>query len=761
MADDPNTERKTPTDLGTVTIRASGYKKDSSSQKKENVLNRYRSYTYNFTLAVIRKKDAENPEYTGGDLDIVIAKSGGKGVDHMPGTSAEAKGFNKSSSGRFDFFIDTVEISTDMAFSEKGSVAQPAATMKFEIIEPYSINGFIEALHVASLAADFPTYAEAVFVLKMQFLGYPDDADLPEPEPVGEKAERYFMFKLSDVQMDVTEKGTRYRCAGNPWRTMALGQANQLKEPASLRGSTVKTALENFFENINNQIKAADKSSKAGASAGNHDVYEIKFPDIVNGKETGSSNKIAEAKIATALKENQLYAFLDPAVSTKSNSLKTGNTAASSVPSDYVMKDTQIQFAEGRLINEAIAAVIRDSTYPRDILENVAGKTDEFGMITYFTVLTETIPLKNYDAASRRPFRKYVFKVVPYQVHITLVPGYEAVPYKAETLNPLIWRRYNYIYTGKNIDVLNFKLNFNLAFQAELPKANANNDTPGAARGAAPDATVDVKRKDANVEAIKSDQNASGTAVTTPKATSMSKVADGTAGQVSDDPYWTLARNMHSAIVKSEGGSLLVGDLEILGDPYYLVTGAFNNAVPEPYSTGITKTGEASHLYGPVIIGLEFRNPQDLGTFEQGGFLQFQDTERVPFGGVYRVSRADSTFKEGQFRQVLRIERLQSQLPPDSKIAAGNLGDVTATEPNKQDTPVADTTKASSVVPPASTSPKLPPIQPPSLAPLADISIKDIANTAISSAASNFKNPLAGLTDAKTFTSSILSKFGK
>jgi hypothetical protein len=218
---------------------------------------------------------------------------------------------------------------------------------------------------------------------------------------------------------------------------------------------------------------------------------------------------------------------------------------------------------------------------------------------------------------------------------------------------------------------------------------------------------------------------------------------------------------MHSAIVDARGGSLIMGELEILGDPFYLVTGAFNNTAPEVESTGITVTGEAAHLYGLVVIGLEFRNPQDIGTFEQGGLLQFQDNERVPFGGVFSVSSVNSTFKEGQFKQVLIIQRLPGQLPPESKTAPGNLRDAIATEPNKQDTPVADTTNASSVVPARSTSPRLPVIQPPSLAPLADISAKDLASTALATAVSGFKNPLAALADPKTFASSVLSKFGK
>ena len=350
---------------------------------------------------------------------------------------------------------------------------------------------------------------------------------------------------------------------------------------------------------------------------------------------------------------------------------------------------------------------------------------------------------------------KWVYKIVPFKVHYSYVPGYSSIPFKAETLNPLIWRRYNYVYTGKNIDVLNFKLNFNLLWTDATVRANANNDTPGAARGAAPEATNDIKSKGANIEALKSDQNAGGSRVVNADAGSLSRQTDGTAGQPSDDPYWALARNMHNRLVSSDGASLLTGELEILGDPFYLVTGGIGNYTPREEEPGITANGEASYLYGMVFIGLEFRTPQDLGTFEQGGLLQFQDAQRVPFGGVYNVSEVRNSFREGQFRQVLTIQRIANQLPSTSKIAPEKPGDATVTEPNKLDTPVADNTQATAgiVVPSFA---KKPVIQPPSIAPLADISVSDLLSN---SAMSNFKNPIGSLLDK--VSSSVTTKFGK
>jgi hypothetical protein len=841
MADDINVENKTQklaTDMGTIEVSASRYKKTPTNFKKENVLNNFRSYTYNFTLAVVSDDDRKNSDaYDGPPLNFIIAKSGGKGSKGLPNTSdAAAKkrqadlyasdieptaeaisaakaavtsanasvGFNANSPGRFDFYIDNLEIDTNMAFSAQSSVTMPTKLI-FEVIEPYSINGFLEALHFASLAAGYPNYANGGFVLKLEFLGYPDNADLSVPTVVP-KSTRYFFFRFYEIQMELTEKGTKYRCACTPDGQKAFGQANVLKEPVSLKGKTVQESLENFFKNINEQLVAADKSGKAGASAGNHDIYEIQFPDIVAGKESGTTNDISKAQIAVPLRENQLYAFLDPATSKLPNAMKTDISVASSIPADYVMKDTQIQFSEGRLISEAIAAVVRDSTFVRDIAKDMKSKIDTAGFVNYFTIKTQTISLKKFDAASRRPFMKYIFKVTPYRIHYTSFPGYEAIPFEAKKLDPYLWRRYNYLYTGKNIDVLNFKLNFNLAFTSEIPKGNANNDTPGAARGAAPESSVEVKRTDTNIAVLKSDQTSGGSVATTPNATSISRVADGTAGQVSDDPYWTIARNMHASIVTQKGAALVLGDLEILGDPFYLVTGGIGNNTPPEENPGITTNGEASYLAGQVLISLEFRTPQDIGTLAEGGLLKFQDTSRAPFGGIFRVSKVSSTLKDGQFKQVLSIERMQGQVSSDSKTTPGDVGAATVTSPDKIDKPMADTTKAIVLsplagaalpsVPAALTNPlaavtagvvsaitskipslpsipaipipaidiKIPVIQPPTIAPLPELSVKDIAGAA------NFASGLAAKaaemasavnsSPLKSIADTVKSKFG-
>ena len=76
---------------------------------------------------------------------------------------------------------------------------------------------------------------------------------------------------------------------------------------------------------------------------------------------------------------------------------------------------------------------------------------------------------------------------------------------------------------------------------------------------------------------------------------------------------------------------------------------------PKPSTRGKTLSGEINHIYAAVLITINFRNPEDINSFEDGGMMKF-DSNRVPFSGVYQVTTVVSTFKV--FRKTFaRIKR--------------------------------------------------------------------------------------------------------
>ena len=684
---------------------------------QRNVLNNYRSITYSFTLAVLDNGDVADPNrYRNSELKNVILKSGGKGERAINGAAyaammaAKARSdfaahdprrvdladnekynkfedlkdfgtglvndFNKESPGKFDMFVSDVTIETMMSTNDSSNSTLPTK-IKFDIFEPYSINGFIEALYVASLAANYDSYLSAVFLLKLEFWGYPDNADLPEPELI-EGTERYFPFAFTEINVDVTENGTRYQCGGVPFNERAYGQTNVIKKPIKMEGRTVGEILENLFKNINAQVKESDDNSRKEKPQ-SYDRYFIKFPTRgTNGALTDKSNKNITDKLLTEiLKDNALYAMNKPEDTEKPNNYQADNAkkttadknAAEPESIKYNPGSSVVNFPQNMTINDAIASVVRDSDYVKNILKDMGRKPnvpDQFGFVEYFIIRLEATNQDKKDPLTKKFYQNFIYNVVPYMVHYTRIPGYGQSTIKEETFKKLSTRTYNYIYTGQNVDVINFKLNFNTLYFEAVPEAMGNKDTPPSKTGAAPGNSSEIRNNYANdySESVVEDDRRKTSQI--PKSpvktipTSIKPTVGVNAGQQKSDPYSVMARHMHESVVNSKA-SMITGDIEILGDPYYISTGGIGNYNPASVSRGTTKDGEADHTYGSVLITINFRNPLDFNSLKDGGLAKF-DSNRVPFSGVYQVLTAVSTFKDGIFKQKLDIMRMPGQV---------------------------------------------------------------------------------------------------
>lgn len=670
-----------------------------------NVLNSYRSATYNFTLAGLKKDYLKDPkQYRESELELVILRSGGKGLAGISTLGAPSQdelqkaqvsdnddprdrrlkasqqeandkkiennslieGFNRESPGRFDMFMENLEIETLMAFNQNSNLSLPTR-MTFDVIEPYSVNGFIESLHVASVGAGYTNYQQASFVLKVEFVGYPDDSAFPDPEQVPEST-RYFPIGLTGIDVDITERGTRYRCTAVPFDERAFGEPNVIKKPIKMSGVTVKEILENFIENINDQVKKIDNDGKA-VSGSQHNTYVIKFKKWdEDGKLIDDpEGKIAKSKLVELLKDNALYAMEDPGKTQKPNAYKADDQSQPSPSQQIKSPETikynpdksSVHFAEKTNIHDAITSVIRDSEYSRNILKNVKANIDQFGMIDYFMVKIEVVNKDTVDEVSKKPFQEFTYIVFPYKVHYKRLPNYGSDLIEEEKLKKLSKRTYNYIYSGQNLDILNFKLNFNTLFFEAVPVSMGNKDTPNTKTSSSPNNGADVKTTGTDAETQKKNEVPLNPVKTDPNYVSVNS-SPPNAGQQLDDPYSVLAKTMHNAIINSKA-SMITGEMEILGDPFYLIQGGIGNFVGEGNGRGKFKDGSVNHQYEQLLIVVNFRNPIDINKFEDGGMMFF-DERRVPFSGVYQVNKVISTFRDGSFKQRLEILRIPGQI---------------------------------------------------------------------------------------------------
>ena len=628
-----------------------------NSTIENNKLDPYRSVTYNFIFAAVSPDMLKDPDqkWRKSPLKYVIASSKGKGEKGISSDTATGDAvkliqtFNEQSPGALDLWIDNVEIDTIMAPNEQTGPAL-GTKVAFEVYEPFSVNGFIEALHVAAQAAGWDGYLNASFVLKIEFLGYPDAEKLSNQATLIDQ--KFIPVKITGSDIEITEQGTRYKVKGIPVNEVAYGNFNKLTAPVNMTGSNVGEVLKNLADSLTKSLK--DRAKKEKQDPDITDEYEILFPkrpDDGKSLDTKSQNEIYKAEINKTLTENNVYQFKD--LKEKENSPQGTDPNNKIDP-----KNSIVQFPANSDVMDIITAVIRDSQYLVNILKKVKDKaSSDDGMVEYFQIIVNAIPGK-FDSTNNVHCYKYQYLIVPYQVHTSKLPDQQFNKFSPKQFNKLVKRSYDYLYGGHNVDVLNFKLHFNnLYFQAS--NANQGNKPASETSNAA------APSKDQNVEKPKDqakDTNTTSVPVSGSRTLNdASRTNEPTnAGAHRDDPYWQLSYNAHQSILESV--NMILADIDIMGDPYYLCTSGMGNYIPKTKDISTTEDGEANFTSAPVVVRFNFRNPIDLG---KDGFLNF-GKELAPFSGLYQITKCVSKFNDGMFKQSLKGFRYQGQLPGDS-----------------------------------------------------------------------------------------------
>ena len=695
-------------DIDTIFNKGKGPKLLAASEN--NILHNYRSWTYNFALAAITAQALSNPRLLENDIKkFPVLNSAGKGTaglevsqsseNRAAGNFKNSKDlvdeFNKDSPGRFDMFIDNVDIRSVIGAGTPTSGSSVPTNIKFEVYEPYSMNGFIEALQVAAKAAGYPDYLKAVFALRVQFQGYSDTATNAQMRPeIVPMSTRYFTITMTQVEVDVNEQGTRYRIEAAPTQKMVLGLPNKLTSDIKVAGDTVGEVLKNFFDAINQMIENQMETERGPGKRKPCDTYEISCPKLstvgnpqstksaILKSSTGTNftSNIIKSKMLDELKSAEVFQMGDPArftngyVGTASASTST-NSSANPSTGGLNPKTNTVVFAAGRQIHDCIAAIVRDSEYTRDLLtpENLKKVKQGDGYITYFSVRTEVDYLPGFDEINNKNYLNYRYVLEPYQIHYSRIPGQQLGKIDLKDIKGKIKREYNYIYTGKNEDILKFNLNFNNLYFSAMPALLGNRpaDDPKT-KAAAPNNEVNANNE--RSPAVRDNAEAGGTSVplgsnrTDIRANTYQESARGALPQ--GTPYALMAKNLHNAVL--DNVALITGQLEILGDPYYLVTGGMYNGDLVLKDPQITADGQAPITQGDVYININFRNPVDINS--RTGLLDFGKNP-LAFSGVYRIITLSNSFKAGLFTQSLDVVRMPGQivgkeseiLPPDGK----------------------------------------------------------------------------------------------
>jgi hypothetical protein len=645
----------------------------SSKALSENILHNFRSYNTLFILSCVPKGRIKSQnDYKGLENVNVVARSYGK-------TQADVAENISGSSNRYNFYFNNVEFKNLIGFDGQTGMSM-ASSVQFEIFEPFGLTGFLRALQETAVQAKYADFRSAVFLLKVEFVGYPDEEVSPGENMTPftiEPASRYFPFIFRNIEIKTDELGTRYTCKALPFNELAFGEPNKLNSSVSIAGGTIKEILNDLATYLTN----SNVSETEGAAAEKYkDIYEFKFKkrnDTNTGFIDTDDSLIAKAAIDIKNKDDMQAKFSSPAdesISKTDNKTKKKNTYLGN-KQNIDPTTPVIQFSNGSNIHDVVVAMLRDSSYGLDAIRK---PPDAEGMVEYFFIGIETEYLPQWNETKNRNTYKYIYNIYPFKLHYTRVPLFQSETIDDKPLARRIRRKYNWIYTGKNKDIITFNLNFQYLYYQSVPNAdvgkgaNFDNKQTTTAGDSNDDLQGPFLTPQTQETVLQAGYGLGPSPVYVNQALNENRQAGGGSTRGYSGAAYELVRNFHQALLDNVG--MMKAEVEILGDPFFLVQGGIGNIQVNTGSLpGITVSGDADHLEGDIIIRMSFKNPVD---YDATTGLLSPPSKELEWSGYYRVTEVTSRFSDGQFKQRLKLLRLTSQPHDDVQqtiIPAGSL----------------------------------------------------------------------------------------
>jgi hypothetical protein len=336
--------------------------------------------------------------------------------------------------------------------------------------------------------------------------------------------------------------------------------------------------------------------------------------------------------------------------------------------------------------NESIAKVISDCVQRADSFRNITDIVKKYWIeigeqqeakykqteaqtetqtkepyVPWFKVVTNVeTNTAEFDRRTGMHPKTITFTVIPYAVHVMnfTLPGLSASPLWGKTVK----KRYNYIYTGDNHDILDLKINYKFGyFQAALVDGTG-------ADGSKTGDIKDLSWQDLYQKFGSLVQSQPEPLLPLRRYPSYTKSADPSSGK---GPSTTQVDEFYEYLTAPMGDMVNV-QMTILGDPAFI---GQDFALPNESkgstskSTTVTSTfdGKAwdeelgcfNYDQAEPFVTLDFRFPTDID--EKKSVMNFKNLENIVFSGLYKVAQVESIFDSGKFTQVLDLVRFNNQ----------------------------------------------------------------------------------------------------
>lgn len=672
-------------------------KKPSKSETKlpiSNPLHKYASYTYIIGLSCLDDYAYNHPDksYIAGKMPPLICKSA---------NSNPTDRITLAGGGKYDFFIDNLTVDGYFSFTEDASNTNNH-TIEFTVIEPYSMGMFMQAVQVAAYNQKYKNWREAPFLLSIEFRGNTESGQMVKVP----KTTKFITIKINTCNMKVNESGSVYSISGYTTAGKALNdEYKKLKSDVTISGSTVQEILQSGPKSLQQVVNARMRELKDKNIVKVQDEILIMFPtniasaDVSNSNSGNTESKDSATKNPTKNNNDEIFKTLgvkrvDVKISSNSvvssivqndgtcNELgkascnydnKRNGESPFALDNDVWNPTTKtherkkitakpgsvdFKFSQNSDIINAINQVLMKSSVPNDVLK-FESLTPE-GMYKWWKIDTQVYHIstdENLKTTGQVP-KLIVYRVIPYYVHASKTMAPNATAPGLNELKKQVVKEYNYIYTGKNVDLIRFEFMIDNAFYTSMAADNyIYNGDAVVAQQTSKSADTNSTQNDKSAVIVPSGNNDSLDASIS-KYDNLKTSTDNIGGQHGDTPETRAAKIFHDAIINSNDMMNITCD--IIGDPYYIASSGTGNYTDKEDKMNITKDGSINYQNGEVHITINFRTPTDINA--STGLYNLKNNKLCQqFSGLYRLTNVKSEFKGGFFKQTLTANRLRGQ----------------------------------------------------------------------------------------------------
>lgn len=637
---------------------------DINNQKRlldENILHKYASYNYVFTLSALFPDDLSDPrKILSNSPHHIIARTGGIGP---------------TNTGQFDFFSKRNRVSPDddytikktteldkaivnqVEFLEKSneilkknrdiffekvvidSYPRPNPETKLmnfteitmDLTEPLGIS-FWEKCRGAAGACGYLNHVTAPFLLTLEFKGFDSNGkELPGIVPP-----RFYPIRLTKSNLQLDAGGAKYTVVAKPWT-----QFGTVNTYIYTRGTgTVKGTGNKLYTYLFDLGLKLDKINQEEVENGYRqypDKYLITADPEITEVFAHENNLLATVK--------SFLGFKSVDFGPKTSVVK-------------ILEDLVKQSPRYSRIDKIIEQYWKD----RDEATRYDDNNISEPWVPWFKILTTvTLDTNRFDDLLKSHPATIHYHIVPYKIHILNFARAGLGGY--DNWGKYVKKKFDYIYTGENRDILDLNIDYKAGYYyTKLKSVQSGNiinkaitrfsellDTTGVGK-TFPEPDLPLSE---------------GIGVVQSSAPSTLRTTDESQVQAFYD-YLTNPQ-----------GDMVNVDMSTLGDPAFLgqdfaipmippkQSGSFKHVAALRGNEWDPQTGCFNFDNAEPLVQLNFRFPSDFD--ENTGLYDFTQatsstSDGTPqFTGLYRVNRVESVFEGGRFTQNLQMTRFNNQ----------------------------------------------------------------------------------------------------